>query len=224
MAKEYFDLLIVVPLEEELHALMEVFPGLEDRSTPSEFRYAVDSGAQSITMLVVQQEGMGKAHAVQAVSSALQDFSTGLVTCLGIAGSLSDDMCLGDVCYSGSIIDVYDNIRASDNSEGQLDFGFSPNYYKTPREITSAISFIRTLPDLKGLYDEWQRGREAISRRMISTPILGRGSKLENLGRPKIRNGTIVCGAVSRSESYNEKLRAIDRKLLAIETESGWNF
>jgi nucleoside phosphorylase len=224
MAKEYFDLLVIVPLEEELQALMEVFPGVEDRSTPSEFRYAVDSGAQSITMLVVQQEGMGKAHAVQAVSSALQDFSTGIVTCFGIAGSLSDDMRLGDVCYSGSIIDVYDNIRASDDSKGQLDFGFSPNYYKTPREITGAISFIRTLPELKGLYDEWQRGQEAISRQIITTPILGRGNKPEILGRPTTRNGTIVCGAVSRSESYNDKLRAIDRKLLAIETESGGIF
>jgi hypothetical protein len=33
MLKEYFDLLVVVPLEEELQEVMEVFPGTENLST-----------------------------------------------------------------------------------------------------------------------------------------------------------------------------------------------
>jgi nucleoside phosphorylase len=224
MSKEYFDLIVVVPLEEEIHAVMEIFPGISDRSTPNEFRYAVDGGSNLIKMLVVQQEGMGKAHAAQAVSSSFQDFSAGMVVCVGIAGSLTDDMRLGDVCYSGSIIDVYDNIKASDNLKGQLDFGFSPHHYSTPREITSSMNFVRTLPALKPLYEDWQRQRLHAGNRLLSHPVPGRSNRLEVLGEPKSRNGTIVCGAVSGSENYNNKLRAIDRKLLALETESGGVF
>lgn len=53
MLKEYFDLLVVVPLDEELHEVMGVFPGTENRSTSTEFRYVVDSGLSSIKILIV---------------------------------------------------------------------------------------------------------------------------------------------------------------------------
>jgi nucleoside phosphorylase len=46
----------------------------------------------------------------------------------------------------------------------------------------------------------------------------------ETIGPPKVREGTIACGNVSASPDYNEAVRATDRKVLAIETESGGLF
>ena len=44
MAHEYFDIIVVIPMEEELLEFLEIFPTLENRSTQIEFRYIVDSG------------------------------------------------------------------------------------------------------------------------------------------------------------------------------------
>src|SRR3546814_3269294 len=44
------------------------------------------------------------------------------------------------------------------------------------------------------------------------------------LAPPSTLGGTLVCGAVSKSDKYNAKLKALDRKVLAIETESGGVF
>ena len=41
------------------------------------------------------------------------------------------------------------------------------------------------------------------------------------VGSPKSLNGFIVCGAVTESDNYREKLRGITRSVLAVETESG---
>src|SRR6516162_9431910 len=223
MLKEYFDLLIVVPLEEELHEVMGVFPGTENRSTSTEFRYVVDSGVSSIKILIVQQDGMGKTNAYKATASALDNFDVGIVICIGIAGSLSGDMGLGDVCYSGSVIDVYDNSKASDQ-DGYISLEFSPTHYDTLKEITTALNFTRILPEFKTKYETWQQEREEFVHQALDLPVISRNRKTERIGRPKTRYGTIACGSVSKSDIYNQKLRALDRKVLAIETESGGVF
>src|SRR5690606_36105026 len=104
--KEFFDILVVVPLEEELVQVMEVFPGTDNRSTGTSFRYVVDAGANDLRVLVVQQEGMGKAYASRAVKDVLVAYDFGMIVCIGIAGSLTNDLRLCDVCYSEDILDV----------------------------------------------------------------------------------------------------------------------
>jgi nucleoside phosphorylase len=55
-------------------------------------------------------------------------------------------------------------------------------------------------------------------------PVVGRDGGEETLDAPQAKNGAIVCGSVSKSKAYNKKLRSIERKILAIETESGGVF
>jgi hypothetical protein len=50
MAKEYFDLIVILPLEVELKEAMKVFSPLKDRCT---------------TMLLVQQPGPGRSNAIE---------------------------------------------------------------------------------------------------------------------------------------------------------------
>ncbi len=221
--KECFDVLIIVPLEEELHEVMEVFPGLENRSTETTFRYTVDCGNPDLRVLVVNQEGMGKSHAARVVKDCLAEFNIGTIACIGIAGSLTNDLRLCDVCYTGDLIDVTDNSKVEDIENG-MDVTLSPSYYDTPREFTASINFSRLFPELRATYKAWQDSCESFAKSVISEPVLERDGKKKPLGLPKSMNGMIACGNVTKSALYNDKIRGVQRKVLAIETESGGIF
>lgn len=216
--KDRFDIVIVVPLEEELLAVQTVFEPTIDRSTAYTFRYEVESGNSDVRMLLIQQEGMGRTFAARATSEALSDFDVGLVVCLGIAGSLTTDLRLGDVCYSSLIVDVLDNARAAD-VDGEMDIDLSSSSYPSPRELIAAINFCRTVPRLRKDYTNWQKEQFDIVRSLASEDI-----PADTPNFPNTMPGMIMCGAVSKSALYNKKLTGIDRKTLAIETESGGVF
>lgn len=90
--RQYFDLAVVVPLEDEIISSMEVFPSLEDLSTATTFCRVVDSGSSDVLMIVMPQQAMGRTAASAAAGLLLAEYDIGLVVCLGIAGSMSDDM------------------------------------------------------------------------------------------------------------------------------------
>ncbi|MDT3684970.1 MAG: hypothetical protein RO009_08005 [Pseudorhodoplanes sp.] len=221
MTKRAFDILLVIPLEEELLEVQKVFKSLEDLSTDTTYRHWVETGDQSPSMLVVQQQGMGRTSARDAVESAFDDFDFSLVICLGIAGSLTNDLNLCDVCYSYEIYDVYDNTKAYEGKGGELDIAFSPNHEKCYEPIVAAINFIRTDPKLQDLYAGWQLEREAAAKEKFPNPVVGRGGAPETIAQPKSKDCKVVCAAVSKSEQYNKKIINVDRKIFAIETESG---
>lgn len=222
--KEYFDLVVIIPLEQELYEFFKIFPSIDNRSTSTELLHVVDSGNPDLRMLVVQQQEMGRSSAANAVAGLIVKFDIGAVACIGIAGSLSKDMRLCDVCYSGRIIDVYDNTKVSDTDDGEVETELSPSQFHTPIEITSAFNYVRTQPHLKDLYAAWQLERGIVAESLFPLPVVGRESVEEKIGIPETLNGAIACGAVTKSESYNKRLRAVDRRLLAIETESGGIF
>lgn len=227
--KTYVDIAVVVPLEDEIIPFMEVFSSLEDRSTATTFCHLVDSGCPDISMIVMQQQGMGRTAAFTAANSLLTTYDVGLLVCLGIAGSMSDDMGLADVCYTGNVIDVLDNAKIVDveDDSGRGDTSeteFSPTHYETPIDFTSAINFMRTQPALRPAYLAWQARREAVALERVPAEVPGPGGTLIRIGKPASKPGYLVCGAVSKSKIYNGKLRTLERSLLAIETESGGVF
>jgi nucleoside phosphorylase len=212
---------VIVPLEEELEMLLEHFPVLEDCSTPRDFRFVVDSGVLNVTVVVAKQPDMGRTNAGRTVAELLQQYEIGLVICFGIAGGLSGDLKLGDVCYSGDILDIYDNSKTSETASGEVNTEFSPTHFETARELTTALSAIRILPKLRGLYDAWQAERAKIAESILPDSYPSRAGKEEQAGKPSTKSGTIVCGNVVKSEVFIKRLFAIDRRVLAIETESG---
>lgn len=224
MTKEHFDVLLVVPLEEELLEIQKVFSAKRNLSTETTFRYEVETGDAEISMLIVQQERMGKNAAYHAVADASAEFDVGLAICLGIAGSLTSDLSLCDVCYSEAIIDVYDNSKASDANDGGTELALSPTFSNSPRCLIAALNSIRTFPELQPAYAAWRGEREALAKELFPEAVVGRKGAAEVIGAPRSMNGKIACAAVSKSERYNTKIRGIDRKVLAIETESGGVF
>lgn len=223
--RDFLDVAIIVPLEEELRHVMDVFPSIRNMSDNLRFRHFVDVGDEGIKCLVAQQPEMGRTSATETASGILRDYDVNLLICIGIAGSLSEDLRLADVCYSGHIMDVLDNAKMSDSKSGSgVDPAFSPTCYETPRELTTVLNFIRTQPELRGLYEKWQTDCEADAARLVPNPVPGRNGVDFRLAKPQTMGGGIVCGAVSKSQQYNQGLVNLDRKLLAIETESGGIF
>ncbi|RJX68518.1 hypothetical protein D6858_05715 [Tsuneonella suprasediminis] len=229
--KQYFDIALVVPLEEELIQVMQRFPSVENRSTDTVLCHVVNSGSPDISMVVVQQQGMGKTHATNATNFLLTQYDVGLMICLGIAGSLSDDMHLASVCYSGRVADVLDNNKISDlgsgseeNDADDADTEFSPYHYETPDKFTQAFNFARTQSDVRPAYLTWLEERKVAAENLVPGEVPAPGGQNERIGAPITLSGVIVCGMVSKSKVYNEKLRKVDRAVLAVETESGGVF
>jgi len=229
-AREYFDIAVIVPLEDEIIPFIEIFGSVEDRSSATTFCHVVESGNPDVKMIVMQQQKMGRTSAANAAGNLLGRYDIGLMICLGIAGSLSDDMQLADVCYSGDVIDVLDNMKVVDvNEEADVepdncDTEFSPTHYETPLEFTAALNFMRTQPGLRPAYKNWLEERRKVAIDLVSGEVPGPGGVKIRIGAPKSLSGCIACGAVSKSKAYNAKLKSLDRSMLAIETEAGGVF
>ena len=219
----HFDIIVNIPLEEELNAFLNVFSHKEDLSTDTQYRCSVDTETD-FTMLVVLQDEMGKSSASNSTNEVLQQFSCNLFICLGIAGGLSKDLKLGDVCYSGNILDVNDNAKTTDGGQGSINLELSPFTYRTNKRLSLAMDFVRRDPSLRNKYDDWRTARKNRAAELGITEIPDAKGKNAQKAEPKSLSGTIVCGVVSAGNNYNDKLKQIDRKVLAIETESGGVF
>ncbi len=218
---KYFDAIIIVPLEEEFEVVLEKFSFDDDLSTSQQVMFSVHVPENKLRILVVKQSRMGKTGTQEAVLNALSSFDTGLLVCIGIAGSLSSDVAIGDVCYSGQIIDVLDNVKATDTPASTQELALSPYVYNSPREIATAFSLDRLNPKTKAGHEAWATEQHKFAEGLIPNEFSGREGRKEKIARPSAREGSIACGIVSASPEYNKKIRAIDRKVLAIETESG---
>src|SRR5580658_24735 len=120
MKKKYIDVLVIVPLQEELEEFLGVFAFSEDLCTATQFRAVVDSAVDDLVVVVVRQEEMGRSSASMALNSVLEEYDVGVATCVGIAGALCSDVTLGDVVFSSHIIDILDNAKASDVVGGNI--------------------------------------------------------------------------------------------------------
>ncbi len=67
--KRHFDIIVNIPLEEELSAFLSIFEHEEDLSTDAQYRYAVRTDTD-LTMLVVLQDEMGKSSASNSTEPA----------------------------------------------------------------------------------------------------------------------------------------------------------
>jgi nucleoside phosphorylase len=221
--KRYFDVGVIVPLEEELLEFQRVFHFIDNLSLDTALRYSFNTDTGGLTGIVVQQEDMGKTHALRSTNCLLEDFDIGLLVCLGIAGGLSSDVNIGDVCYSDRIIDVYDNAKITEKKRGKIEIEFSPNNYLTDRQIVASFNFCRTLPELQPKYLSWQESRLQAAKKLIPGTFTGRDGP-QQIAAPNTISGKVVCASVSKSPGYNEAILKLERKILAIETESGGVF
>lgn len=227
--KQYIDILIFAPMLEELNVIYEFFPPREEGDLTvlgGPLIYELKPPVDGLRVAATSSVDWGVEHAQQCVMSALQAYDFGLVCCIGIAGALSDDLRLGDVCYSHSIIQVTSRSKAKDKGRG-YEISFDTSASKTPHSIVQPISFFRSHPALRPQLADWERRAEARFPKNLPDNLAEQIGYLKGdpvRPMPRIFGGDLVSSIVSASKAMNEEIRELGRKVLAIETESGGVF
>lgn len=205
----------LIALPEEFDIFQEIFPVREDQSFGENIALEHQFGDQEIRLISVLAEQMGAESAHQSAGASIEKFTPDVVFVVGIAGGISKDVALGDVVISNQIIDVLQNNKIS-TSGSEINLDFAPNFYDIDAELISSFNFFSVHPQYKSQYNDWRLEGGCQMDKASS------GSIESDL--PKLLIGPVACGPVSASERFNDKLRKIHRKVLAIETESGGVF
>ncbi|MGH1351329.1 MAG: hypothetical protein ACRBBN_11045 [Methyloligellaceae bacterium] len=207
----HFDMILYCPLEEEFREVSNIFGYTEDLTNDFNM-VALSTKCSGISLLLVAGHEMGASAAQSAAANISTICTFKLFVCLGIAGGISEDVNLGDVCFSGNIIDISQNQKITD-----IDTEVAPSSYRTNIKFSYKLQFFNTHPALDEARKTW---RERCNK---NRDIAGL-SNSEDLDVAKIHNGTICTGPVSASSEFKNKIKKLNRKMLAIETEVGGIF
>lgn len=223
MQKPYFDFAFIIPLREEFDRFTATFPIKSDQVAGTSFIAEIDLSPAPFNAVAILQDDMGKAAAARATHILLGMYDIGLLAVVGIAGGLSGDVSIGDICFTGSLFDILENAKAVDSGKGmKLEYNNIP--FKTDGRISFALKYVSLGTDVKDSFEHWQLERHYAAKSLVPNEFIGRNSINEVIGLPQIHEGSIVCGAVSKSDVYKSNIKNLDRKLLAIETETGGVF
>ena len=214
MSQPTKSVVVLIALPEEMDVFREVFPYKNDVSRGRCVCFEHESGIPDIRVISILAEQMGAQSAGNSADIALREFNPDLVVVLGIAGGVSSDLAIGDVCVSNEVLDVLHNNKVSEKG-GVQEISFAPDFYNVDAELVSSFTFLRVHPTLQGRYTAWRADAAAAER----DAGLDRGDM-----HPKMEIGPIACGPVSASIQFNQKLKSLHRKVVAIETESGGVF
>lgn len=209
-------IVVLIALPEEYAEFQQVFPMISDRSSSTQIKLEHNAGRDDVRLISILSEEMGSQSALISADRAVEEFSPDLIVVLGIAGGISSDLTIGDVCVSNEIIDVLHNSKVSDKS-GSLDVSFAPDFYSIDAELVSSFTFLRVHPGSAPSFQSW-RSEGAQDKDAISL-----GDAVRD-GGPDMLVGPMACGPVVASEIFNGKLKSLHRKVAAIETESGGAF
>lgn len=222
--KPFADIGIIVPLQEEFERLCSIFPQISDSIDGTQFHAELASPVDGLRIVAFLQDGMGKSSAAKTTRSLLENYQVGVVVVLGIAGGLSGDVGIGDICITGTVVDVLENSSVKEHNKGGLKVEFAPRYFSTDSRLTFAMKYMSLAGSVKGKYREWEESCYLPAAEAVPATFVGRDGKDESINIPSVHDGNIVCGAVAKSQTYKDSLKGVDRKLLAIETESGGVF
>lgn len=206
----------LIALKEEFNEFKKVFPYKRDHSTAGSIRIEHESGRDDIRLISILATQMGSQSALISADAAVTAFSADLVVVIGIAGGISKDLQIGDVCVSNEVIDVLHNAKIIDQ-KGNSAIAFAPDFYTVDADLIASFTFLQVHPDLTNLYDEWRvKGRSLADSAGLQDVV--------RPGGPDIHIGPIACGPVVASDEFRSKLQLLHRKVAAIETESGGVF
>lgn len=205
----------LIALPEEFAIFQKIFPFKADHTSDTRLCIEHQSGAPGVRLISVLAEEMGAQSARDSAIHSISSFDPDLVVVIGIAGAISSDLSVGDVCVSNEIFDVLNNNKVSDN-KGKTEISFSPDVFNVDAELVSSFRFLVCHPKLIDAYNNW--------RKKISSKITDAELNKEISDLPKLLIAPIACGPVSASPKFNDRLRKLNRKIAAIETESGGIF
>lgn len=217
-----FDIIIYCPLTEEFRVVCDVFKHTKDH-TEKFGTLALEANIANCRLLLVAGQEMGS-HAAQSALNLIQkhaSFST--IICLGICGSLSEDLGLTDVCYTGHCFDITQNSKVKGDEHR-----ISTIPYRTPVKLTNSLNYFNQHPNLQIAREFFsvavQKRRENLERSSDNSADAVRELRSLDLTTIRTMGGAVVSGPVVSSTEMKKQLENMDRKVLAVETEVGGLF
>ena len=206
----------LIALPEELKEFQKVFPVIADHSDDLRVRMEHESGNAGLRLVSVLADQMGSQSALHSAAIAIDEFSPDMVVVVGIAGGIDTDLEIGDVCVSNEVIDVLHNAKVTD-IKGEVEISFAPDFYPVSAELVASFTFLRVHPSYAQIYECWEKDGAK------DADAIALGDAVRQTG-PDLHIGPMACGPVVASEIFTKKLKALHRKVAAIETESGGVF
>ena len=199
MSKVYIDIGFIIPLREEFERLTASFIRIGDGVHGTQYYAILNMGGDKLTGVAFLQNEMGKDAAARATTTLLELYDVGLIMVLGIAGGLSGDAAIGDVCITGTVFDVLENAKFSDNN-GRLLPEFAPIIHHTDELLSFCLKYISLGKDTAGIFEDWRLKQHYAALARIPGQFIGRNNTNETVAIPDIHVGSIACGSVSKSE------------------------
>ena len=156
MAREFFDVAFILPLDEEFRRFVDVFPVTRDDTVGAHYYAVVDSGAPDFKTVAILQDAMGKAAAQRATNVILDLFDVGIIIVVGIAGGISGDVALGDICVTGTIIDVLENAKIVSGKKNSNEIEFASIFLSTDQILSFSFKYASLGSDVRAIYEDWQ--------------------------------------------------------------------
>ena len=217
--KPYLDMALIVALQEELDAVLEVLKFKTDLTIDDFQITECVSPNRAVRVCIVKQHEMGHSAARAACEHLLSHYRIGIVCSFGIAGGLSTDLHLGDICISQTVYDLTDNAKYVD-SNNHVDVQFSPTPYHVDRGLCSRLAFLTQNPALSTIRSLWlSQCKSHFEQPDVQNILSVLESTFEIPASPSVHFGSLASGSVIASNALKEKLQLVDRKILAIETE-----
>ncbi|MHB1640517.1 MAG: 5'-methylthioadenosine/S-adenosylhomocysteine nucleosidase family protein [Candidatus Dormibacteria bacterium] len=218
-----YDLAVIVALPEEFGYLHELLTAPSHLSANGHDYFGFGVGPRRA---ICSQIGrMGLLGAVVAVIDVLLHFDVATVVLLGLAGSLSTDVRLGDVVVASAIDHYSYAAKIRDDANGSLigesAFGFAGQVWQVPMSLQNAVNTLRF--SSPKLYDTWssQCRKRFKNLALDSMAVAGEETLPLYHATPQLHLGPIASGDfVVTSKAFRQSLVQHNRQFVAVEMEA----
>ncbi len=216
--RESYDVGLIIPLREEFDAARGILEFGSPIQEHGFFLHPFSIPGSSLRGVATVLFGMGQAKSAVAATRLLASVDLRLLALVGIAGSLSPGLILGDVVIASSVDEYMHGAKASPELAGEgVEFEAGGIAWQASPAIVSHASNFRYLPDEGSGFATWRE--QARQRRGLA---LAAGVPELASDSPDYHVGAIATGdIVSAAASFARWLRHHNRFRVAIEMEAG---
>ncbi len=204
--KRNFDIGLIVPLHEEFNVVSSHWPIKDSQISEGTTFLELDMSASGVTCIATVQREMGLSVATSRTEKLLNFADVSLVVLVGIAGSLSSDVELGDIVIADEVAEFNAASKAVPDGDTAFKLVYSGFHFRADYSLIEAIVHWPHLA--KDDHREWQNG------------IRGRAPQLDD-GRPRMNIAHVASGdTVGAAEAFRVELPGIDRRFSALEEQA----
>lgn len=224
------DILVYVALSEEFDFVVAELPvpfePFQLRSVPlTAYRGEITAETTTYRVVIVPAFRMGPTAAAAIASVIVGEFEPHSMVVLGISGSMSDDLQLGDVFLPASVKEFLANAAAAPQGENDWTLSLSGHDIASHGHILNGFQNLKYTN--KPAFDAWQSYTQTLSDQCVPDPVRQKlnehqipfepRSKLKVGDDRKLASGSIVGKDVQFVKWLKEQS---DRKYAAMEMEA----